>query len=66
MQKITTLLKICPFFLMAFQISDNPKTKTMKKEIIHSNQAPNPIGPYSQAVMAGDLLFVSGQIAINP
>ncbi len=38
----------------------------MKKEIIHSNQAPNPIGPYSQAVMAGDLLFVSGQIAINP
>jgi 2-iminobutanoate/2-iminopropanoate deaminase len=37
----------------------------MSKEIIYSAQAPEPIGPYSQAVKAGNLLFVSGQIAIN-
>ena len=37
----------------------------MVKEIINSNQAPEPIGPYSQAVKAGNMLFVSGQIAIN-
>ena len=37
----------------------------MSKEIIYSEQAPEPIGPYSQAVKAGNLLFVSGQIAIN-
>ena len=37
----------------------------MSKEIINSNQAPEPIGPYSQAVKAGNFLFVSGQIAIN-
>lgn len=37
----------------------------MSKEIIYSDQAPEPIGPYSQAVKAGNLLFVSGQIAIN-
>ena len=37
----------------------------MSKEIIYSNQAPEPIGPYSQAVKAGQMLFVSGQIAIN-
>jgi 2-iminobutanoate/2-iminopropanoate deaminase len=37
----------------------------MSKEIINSDQAPEPIGPYSQAVKAGNLLFVSGQIAIN-
>lgn len=37
----------------------------MSKEIINSSQAPEPIGPYSQAVKAGNLLFVSGQIAIN-
>lgn len=36
------------------------------KEIIHSNQAPAPIGPYSQAVKAGSTLYVSGQIALNP
>ena len=36
------------------------------KKIITSKNAPAPIGPYSQAVMAGNMLFVSGQIAINP
>ena len=37
----------------------------MSKEIINSNEAPEPIGPYSQAVKVGNLLFVSGQIATN-
>ncbi len=36
------------------------------KKIIQSDNAPAPIGPYSQAVMAGNTLFASGQIAINP
>lgn len=36
------------------------------KSIINSNNAPAPIGPYSQAVMHGNTLYVSGQIAINP
>ncbi|QSE98604.1 RidA family protein [Fulvivirga lutea] len=35
------------------------------KKIVNSNKAPEPIGPYSQAVMAGDTLYVSGQIAID-
>lgn len=35
-------------------------------EIIHSNKAPEAIGPYSQAIKAGEFLFTSGQIAINP
>lgn len=38
----------------------------MHKEIIYTNQAPEPIGPYSQAVKAGNLLFVSGQVPIDP
>lgn len=37
-----------------------------KKEVVFTMTAPQPIGPYSQAVKFGDLLFVSGQIAINP
>lgn len=36
------------------------------KRIIHTNQAPAPIGPYSQAVAFGDTLYVSGQIALHP
>ena len=36
------------------------------KKIINTPDAPAPIGPYSQAVMAGNFLFLSGQIAINP
>lgn len=36
------------------------------KQIIQTDQAPAPIGPYNQAVQAGNLLFVSGQIALKP
>ena len=35
-------------------------------ETIHTPQAPAPIGPYSQAVRHGDLLYISGQIALDP
>lgn len=36
------------------------------KKIISTNNAPSAIGPYSQAVLAGNMLFTSGQIAIDP
>ena len=36
------------------------------KEIISTNTAPAAIGPYSQAVKVGDLLFISGQIPLDP
>lgn len=36
------------------------------KSIIQTEKAPAPIGPYSQAVKAGNMLFVSGQIALDP
>lgn len=38
----------------------------MQKNIIETTQAPAAIGPYSQAVKTGNLLFVSGQIPLNP
>ena len=38
----------------------------MSKVIIQTKDAPAPIGPYSQAIKTGNLLFVSGQIAIVP
>jgi 2-iminobutanoate/2-iminopropanoate deaminase len=38
----------------------------MDKTIVNSDNAPKPIGPYSQAVMAGNTLYCSGQVAINP
>ena len=38
----------------------------MIKEIIFTEKAPKPVGPYSQAILSGDLVFVSGQIAIDP
>ena len=38
----------------------------MPKKHVSTNQAPTPIGPYSQGVIAGGLLFVSGQIPIDP
>lgn len=37
-----------------------------KKIIIRTGNAPAPIGPYNQAVLSGNMLFISGQIALNP
>ena len=37
----------------------------MSKSVVYSDQAPEPIGPYSQAISAGNMLFISGQIAIQ-
>jgi len=42
------------------------KNEFMRKQIINTPDAPAPIGPYNQAVQAGDWLFVSGQVAIIP
>ena len=36
------------------------------KQVIHTDSAPAAIGPYSQAIQIGDLLFVSGQVPIDP
>ncbi len=38
----------------------------MEKQIINTPTAPAPIGPYNQAILAGDILFISGQICIDP
>ena len=38
----------------------------MTKEIINTSSAPAPIGPYNQAVLAGNMLFISGQICLDP
>ena len=38
----------------------------MAKEIINTSNAPAPIGPYNQAVLTGNLLFISGQVALKP
>ena len=38
----------------------------MSKKIINTTQAPAPIGPYNQAILSGNMLFISGQICIDP
>jgi len=38
----------------------------MMKKIIKTDKAPAPIGPYNQAVLTGNMLYISGQIALNP
>ncbi len=38
----------------------------MEKKAINTSNAPEPIGPYNQAIQFGNMLFISGQVAINP
>lgn len=49
-----------------FDSSFRPGSVSLNKKIIETSEAPQPIGPYSQAVSAGGFLFLSGQIPINP
>lgn len=42
------------------------ETLYMDKEVIKTDKAPAPIGPYNQAIKAGNMLFMSGQIALDP
>ncbi len=50
----------------SFAILSLPNKKNMSKEIINTEKAPAPIGPYSQAILAGNMLFISGQVALKP
>lgn len=38
----------------------------MSKKIVNTDRAPEPVGPYNQSVQAGDIVFLSGQIPLNP
>jgi 2-iminobutanoate/2-iminopropanoate deaminase len=38
----------------------------MEKKIINTSKSPSPIGPYNQAILKGNTLFISGQIALDP
>jgi len=53
-------------FVLTFYIYFSKHNTMEQSKIIFTDKAPKPIGPYSQAVMRGNALFVSGQVAINP
>jgi 2-iminobutanoate/2-iminopropanoate deaminase len=38
----------------------------MERQIINTTTAPAPIGPYNQAILSGNMLFISGQVCIDP
>ena len=63
-------IKIRLFFLCTISVLStltfSKEPNKMTKEIISTENAPQAIGPYSQAVKAGNLMFVSGQIPLDP
>jgi 2-iminobutanoate/2-iminopropanoate deaminase len=58
-----TSLSLAALAVYYYYSKHNPMEQS---KIIYTDQAPKPIGPYSQAVMRGNALFVSGQIAFIP
>jgi 2-iminobutanoate/2-iminopropanoate deaminase len=62
------ILAVAIAFLLGFIIQPivSPLFRQPDKKIIVSKQAPEPIGPYSQAVQSGDFVFISGQIGLDP
>ena len=58
-------LFLCTILILTISISSK-ELNQMSKEIISTKNAPQAIGPYSQAVKTGNLMFISGQIPLNP
>jgi 2-iminobutanoate/2-iminopropanoate deaminase len=59
------LLMSCAISLMSFAFRD-VQAQQVGKQVISSSDAPEAIGPYSQAIRSGKTLYLSGQIAIDP
>jgi 2-iminobutanoate/2-iminopropanoate deaminase len=59
--RVAFLLMFSIFFLLS-TISGGK----MEKKVVFTEKAPKPIGPYSQAIIAGNLIFTAGQIPIDP
>jgi 2-iminobutanoate/2-iminopropanoate deaminase len=59
--RVAFLLMFSIFFLL-LTISGGK----MEKKVVFTEKAPKPIGPYSQAIIAGNLIFTAGQIPIDP
>jgi 2-iminobutanoate/2-iminopropanoate deaminase len=53
-------------FTRKLPLNSQANKNNMQKEIIHTNSAPAPIGPYSQAVRVGNTVYLSGQVCIDP
>lgn len=60
---ITIVIALATFVITAIIFTEKPNKL---KKIIYTNNAPEPIGPYSQAIEAGGFIFISGQIAMDP
>jgi 2-iminobutanoate/2-iminopropanoate deaminase len=54
------------FFVAFWAIGIASFGQSPTKQVIYSDQAPKAIGPYSQAIMIGNTVYLSGQIAIDP
>ncbi len=59
-------LLVLPGCMFDMRIQKDPEHQNMKLTAVHAEDAPKAIGPYSQAIAAGNLLFCSGQIALDP
>ena len=56
---------LCTILVLNINLQSE-ESKIMSKEIISTENAPQAIGPYSQAVKTGNLIFISGQIPLDP
>jgi 2-iminobutanoate/2-iminopropanoate deaminase len=66
MKKIIFLVLVLNSCAESKKDDQDSNRHTNMKTIIETKNAPSPIGPYSQAVLTGNTLYVSGQIAIDP
>jgi len=62
---VRCLMFLLMFFILITSCAREPE-QPLLKQVIQSHNAPEAIGPYSQAIKVGNTLYCSGQIALNP
>jgi len=63
---MSKLQYLIPLLACFFGLSAQNQSQSTMRQILHTAQAPQAIGPYSQGVGFGNLWFFSGQIALDP
>lgn len=64
--RIVIIILIIAAVIVSFGKNESDLKNDIEKKIISTDNAPRAIGPYSQAVQLGNMLFISGQIGIDP
>lgn len=66
MRSVSIICLVLPALLLTVACERTGESPDITREVIHSDSAPEAVGPYSQAILAGNTLYLAGQVGLDP